>query len=276
MYESYLTFTLVSTRPTLRTDIKRKKLPKINPKGWPSACAPGSPGRNESLNLDGDPPPKTKKKTFIHDHNLAMDPCSSYFISHLKLELDKYVGLHPRHFWHHGHFLSYKRGPNPEREMVPEFSYCSSRIHHNIRIPTPYGWIDDIPRSDDPEWDDKIDERVLWRGSSTGISHAPHTRWQNSHRISLMRIANDLRGKISILSPFKSDREPVGEPMEMRKARLNPGIMDVAFAGDPMMCDPETCRYMQKIFPWRRRQSVQEAGDYKYVIDVRCFQLVSG
>ncbi|KAJ6466788.1 glycosyl transferase family 90-domain-containing protein [Mycena sanguinolenta] len=235
-----------------QTYISRKDFPKIKPKGWMSACAPGSPGRNESMNLDNDPPPKTTKKTFIYDHNLAMNPC-----------------LHPRHFWQHGQFLSYGKGPTPERDMVPEFSDCSSSIHHNIRIPTPYGWVEDIyPRSDDPPWDDKVDERVLWRGSSTGISHNSRTRWHNSHRIILMRIANDLKGMMSILSPFKSASEPVGEPIEVRKARVNPGIMDVAFAGDPIMCDPETCKQLQKMFPWRRRQSVQEAGDYKYVIDV--------
>jgi hypothetical protein len=83
-----------------------------------------------------------------------------------------------------------------------------------------------------------------------------------------MRIANDLKGTMPILSPLKSDTEPVGEPIEIRKSRLNPGIMDVAFAGDPIMCDPETCRHLQNIFPWRRRQSEKEAGDYKYVIDV--------
>ncbi|KAJ7088684.1 glycosyl transferase family 90-domain-containing protein [Mycena epipterygia] len=233
-------------------DINRKALPKIDPIGWPSACAPGSPGRNKSINLDRTPPQKPAKKTFIHDHKLAMDPC-----------------LHPRHFWHHGHFLSYGKGPTPQREMVPELSYCSSTIHHNIRIPTPYDWVDDIlPRSNDPEWDDKVDERLLWRGSSTGIMHSGRTRWQNSHRIGLLRIANDLKGTIPILSPMKSKTEPVGEPIEVRKSRLNPGIMDVAFAGDPIMCDAETCMLLQKIFPWRRRQSVQEAGDYKYVIDV--------
>ncbi|KAJ7845463.1 hypothetical protein B0H13DRAFT_2095172 [Mycena leptocephala] len=232
--------------------VSRKDFPKIEPIGWPSACAPRSPGRNKSLNLDGDPPPKTTKKTFIHDHNLAMNPC-----------------LHPRHFWHHGSFLSYGRGPTPGSEMVPEFSHCSSNIHHNIRIPTPYGWVEDIlPRSNDPEWDDKVDERVLWRGSNTGISYSARTRWKNSHRIGLMRIANDLKGTMPILSPLKSDTEPVGEPIEIRKSRLNPGIMDVAFAGDPIMCDPETCRHLQNIFPWRRRQSEKEAGDYKYVIDV--------
>ncbi|KAJ7148964.1 glycosyl transferase family 90-domain-containing protein [Mycena crocata] len=232
--------------------IRRTDLPKIKPMGWTSACGPGSPGRNNSINLDGDPPQQTNKKTFIHDHNLAMNPC-----------------LHPAHFWHHGHFLSYGKGPTPERDMVPEFSYCSSNIHHNIRLPTPYGWVEDIlPRSDDPEWDDKPDERLLWRGSSTGIFHSRRTRWKTSHRITLLRVANDLKGTMPILSPAKSRREPVGAPVELRKSRLNPGIMDVAFAGDPIMCDPETCRHLQKIFPWRRRQSVQEAGDYKYVIDI--------
>ncbi|KAJ7489311.1 glycosyl transferase family 90-domain-containing protein [Mycena latifolia] len=231
--------------------IKRKDLPKIDPTGWTSACASSSPGGNKSLDLDSDPPSKSPRRTFIHDHNLAMNPC-----------------LHPRHFWQHGHFLSYEKGPTPEREMVPEFSYCSSNIHHNIRIPTPYGWVEDIPPSDDPEWDDKIDERLLWRGSNTGIFHSSRTRWQNSQRIGLMRAANDMRGTIPILSPLKSETEPVGEPVEVRKSRLNPGIMDVAFAGDPIMCDPETCEHLQKIFPWRRPQSVREAGDYKYVIDV--------
>ncbi|KAK7052187.1 beta-1,2-xylosyltransferase 1 [Favolaschia claudopus] len=232
--------------------VRRKDFPKIIPKGWLSACAPGSPGRNDSMNLDGDPPLKPGGKTFIHDHNLAMDPC-----------------VHPRHFWQHGHFLSYGKGPTPEREMVPEFSYCSSHVHHNIRIPTPYGWVEDIlPRSHDPEWDDKVDERALWRGSNTGIGQSTRTRWRNSHRTTLMRVANELKGAISILSPYKSDKERIGEPIEVRKSRLNPGIMDVAFAGDPLMCDPETCKLLQKMFPWRRRQSVQEAGDYKYVIDV--------
>ncbi|KAF7377561.1 Beta-1,2-xylosyltransferase 1 [Mycena sanguinolenta] len=235
-----------------QTYIRRKDFPKITPKGWKSACAPGSPGRDESINLDGDPPPKTTKKTFIHDHNLAMNPC-----------------LHPRHFWLHGQFLSYGKGPTPERDMVPEFSDCSSTIHHNIHIPTPYGWVEDIsPRSDDPPWDDKVDERLMWRGSSTGISHNSRTRWHNSHRITLMRVANDLKGTMGILAPWKNAREAVGEPIEVRKARVNPGVMDVAFAGDPIMCEGETCKELQKMFPWRRRQSVQESGDYKYVIDV--------
>ncbi|KAJ7267462.1 glycosyl transferase family 90-domain-containing protein [Mycena rebaudengoi] len=232
--------------------VSRKDLPKIDPTGWTSACAPGSPGRSKLINLDGVEPNKTTKKTFIHDHNLAMNPC-----------------LHPRHFWHHGHFLSYGRGPTPQKDMVPEFSYCSSNIHHNIRIPNPYGWVEDIlPRSDDPEWDDKVDERLSWRGSNTGISYSDKTRWKTSHRIGLVGITNDLNGMMAVIPPAKSSREPMGTPVEVRRSRLNPGIMDVAFAGDPIMCDPKTCKDLETRFPFRKRQSVREAGNYKYVIDV--------
>ncbi|KAJ7220600.1 glycosyl transferase family 90-domain-containing protein [Mycena pura] len=233
--------------------IRRDELPKIDPIGWLSACASGSPGRNKSLNLDGDPPPKTIKKTFIYDHNRAMDPC-----------------LHPRHFWHHGQFLSHGKGPTPQHEMVPEFSYCSTHIHHNIRFPTPYSWVEDIfPRSDDPAWDEKSNDRAVWRGSNTGIRYTARTRWQTSHRIALMHAANDKDGNLTVLSPTKGWTEPVGEPLVMKKSLLNPGIFDVAFAGNPILCDEEICKHLQSIFPWqRRRQSVKEAGDYKYVIDV--------
>lgn len=98
--------------------------------------------------------------------------------------------------------------------------------------------------------------------------HANRTRWRGSQRVRLMRVANELKGTLAILSPFKGRAEPVGAPLEVREARLNPGIMDVAFAGEPIMCDPATCAYLQRVFPWRRRQNASEAGDYKYVIDV--------
>jgi len=163
-------------------------------------------------------------------------------------------------------------GPTPQHAMVPEFSYCSTTIHHNIRLPTPYGWIEDIyPRTDDPEWDDKLDERLLWRGSNTGMFHADHTRWHGSHRDHLVRLANELNGTVKLLPP-RPKSESVGEGTEVRKARLNPAIMDIAFAGDPIACDPKTCDFLEEIFPWRQWQSVKEAGNYKYVLDVwQCF-----
>ncbi|RDB16600.1 Beta-1,2-xylosyltransferase 1 [Hypsizygus marmoreus] len=234
-----------------RTYIERTELPKINALGWVSACSPTSPARRKPINLDI-PPPRPSKKTFIHDHRLLMDPC-----------------LHPNLLHQHGQFLSHNLGPTPQREMVPEFSFCSTTIHHNIRIPTPYEWVEDIlPRSNDPEWDDKLDERLLWRGSNTGIFHADHTRWKGSHRGFVVGFTNELKGMTSFLSPTKSRREQVGKSKKMRNAHINPAIMDIAFAGKPISCAPQTCKYLATIFPWRERQSVKDAGNYKYVLDV--------
>lgn len=232
-------------------DIGRKDLPKITPKGWASACKPSSfLSTLYPIDLDGPPPPKSKR-TFIHDHRLVMDPCS-----------------HPDHLWHHGQFLSHNNGPTPQKEMVPEFSSCSTTIHHNIHIPTPYGWVDDIPRSDDPEWDDKLDERLLWRGSNTGIFHADHTRWRTSHRSTLVGYVNDLNGTLDVLFPPTSPHESVGNPRTVRKAHQNPALFDIAFAGSPHACSPSVCKQLEKLYQWRQRQSLREAGNYKYVLDV--------
>jgi hypothetical protein len=232
--------------------IERAALPKTNSMGWISACPPTSPARQKPINLDM-PPPHPSKKTFIYDHRLSMDPC-----------------LHPEHFHHHGQFLSHNMGPSPQHALIPEFAYCSTTIHHNIRIPNPYGWVEDIyPRSNDPGWDDKVDERLLWRGSNTGIFHAQHTRWHRSHRNFLVEHANEINGTTSLLLPTKSRKEKVGKPKQVRNAHLNPAMMDVGFAGRPISCSSPTCELLEQIFPWWERQSVQEAGNYKYVLDVR-------
>ncbi|KAF8634774.1 hypothetical protein AX15_000731 [Amanita polypyramis BW_CC] len=226
-------------------------MPEIIRLGWRSACSPSSPARRKQFDLDS-PPPRPEKKTFIHNHVLSMDPC-----------------LHPDHLHHHGQFLSHNEGPTPQHTMVPEFSYCSTTIHHNIRIPTPYGWVEDIkPRSHDPDWDDKQDERLLWRGRNTGMFHDKKTRWQGSHRDFLVQYANDLNGTLSILRSTRNRTEQVGVPQEYRKSRLNPAIMDITFADKPIACSPATCELLSEIYPWRERQSIKQAGNYKYIIDV--------
>ncbi|KAF8628840.1 hypothetical protein AX17_005900 [Amanita inopinata Kibby_2008] len=231
--------------------INRASLPQASHSGWVSACSPSSPARQNVIDLDN-PPPRSDKKTFIYDHIRSTDPC-----------------LHPEHFYHHGQFLSHNEGPTPQHTMVPEFSYCSTMIHHNIRIPTPYGWVEDIyPPSDNPVWEDKLDERLLWRGSNTGIFHDEGTRWQSSHRDFLVGYANDRNGTLSILYPTLNKTEKAGEAKTIQKSRINPAIMDIAFAGSPVACSFATCQLLSQIFPWRERQSIKDAGKYKYVLDV--------
>jgi len=101
-------------------DIEQASLPKPSNMGWLSAYPPNSLARRKPINLDS-PPPLPTTKTFIWDHPRSMDPCNR-----------------PDHFYHHGQFLSHRIGPAPQPFLVPEFSYCSTMIHHNIRIPVPY------------------------------------------------------------------------------------------------------------------------------------------
>lgn len=128
---------------------------------------------------------------------------------------------------------------------------------------------DIYPRSADPEWDEKVDERLLWRGSNTGMYHSETSRWRRSHRIFLVERTNDLHGILKVLSPNKTKDEQVGEPLEVRKARINPAAMDIAFGGQPLACSDDVCDVLEEIYPWRKRQSLNEAGRYKYVLDVR-------
>jgi len=59
----------------------------------------------------------------------------------------------------------------------------------------------------------------------------------------------------------------------VKKMGLNHGMLDIAFAGNPNQCDPETCKGLEELFDWRRTMSAREAGKYKYVLDVLVFIL---
>ncbi|KAJ7651125.1 glycosyl transferase family 90-domain-containing protein [Roridomyces roridus] len=241
--------------------IKSEDLPRGNSTGWLSACGPNSPAWNASIDVEGDLPPKTTAgPTFIYDHKLAMDPC-----------------LHPRHFWQHSQFIWKGQGPEPQHEMVPMFSYSSSPVHHNIRIPNMYLWVEDImPRTNDPEWHEKIDERLVWRGSATGtglmVPASPSIKFRKAHRVRFVQFANDVEGLVSILPPVNTKADRVGYPMDVRKARLTPAIMDIAFAGTiDSNCNPQMqsklCKLMAGL-AFTKSQSTREAGNYKYVIDI--------
>jgi len=233
-----------------KTYLDLDALPPVEYRGWLSACAPGSPARSKPFDLDRPPPPPSKK-TFIFDHRQSMDPC-----------------LHPDMLYNHGQFVSHNTGPWAERGMTPEISMCATLLHHDVLPATPINWIDDIlPRNIDPPWDEKPDERLLWRGSNSGIHHAPETRWRVSQRTRLVELTNQVNGTVKVLKSPKSRYVMVGKAEEVRRARINPAVMDIAFSGDPG-CADETCDELQVLFEWRRKQNARDAGQYKYVVDV--------
>ncbi|GLB40974.1 putative lipopolysaccharide-modifying enzyme [Lyophyllum shimeji] len=210
--------------------------------GWLSGCSPSSPARQGKTTK---PPPPTK--TFIFDHRKAMEPC-----------------LHPYLFDSIGEFLVHDR-PGTSDMMLSRFAYCATAMHHDIQIPTLSGWVDD---TDDPEWESKLDERLNWRGSNTGMWHAPTTRWKEAQRARLVDFANGLNGTIRVLIPPSEKEKRIGEGVEISRAKINPAMMDVAFAGEPVGCHEETCPELLNRYEWRKRQGSKESGNFKYIIDV--------
>jgi len=146
----------------------------------------------------------------------------------------------------------------------------STILHHDIRPANPYGWVEDIlPSSDNPPFEERVDERLVWRGSNTGMLHADHTRWRDAQRARLMFRVNDLAGTVDVLRSPQDDSERVGEPIPLRKAHANPALFDIHFAGNPIHCAPDSfCKYINELFDWRKHQNASDSARYKYILDV--------
>lgn len=195
-------------------------------------------------------PPKPKK-TFIYNHRLAMDPC-----------------LHPQHLIMEGQFLAHHTGPVPHRAPLPQFASCVTTLHLDILPIAPQN------SNDDPDpilWKDKPDERLLWRGSNTGMWHAVDNKWQQSQRPRLVRMANNFTGFIHVLPSPKRGEEnrTIGEGESWPKSRVNPAIMDIGFVDRPIACDEESCETLRESFDWKRKMPTDDSHNYKYILDVR-------
>ncbi|KAI6000279.1 hypothetical protein EDC04DRAFT_2612070 [Pisolithus marmoratus] len=244
------------------TTISQSYLPPITEGGWIQACPPNSPALlNPPMlpSLDGSNPVgpfnTVSPKSFIVSHRAAMDPC-----------------YHPEILISHGQFLSHRQGPAPHPTLVPLFSHCGTLLHHDIRPPIPYGWTsgNDSEALGDVPWAQKVDERLNWRGSPTGIYASPETHWMHAHRQRLVTLTNTIAGNTSVLRVPSDMSSPVGEPLQLRMARVNPAWMDVAFTGKPLACDENagTCELMEEKFEFRRMQGRKEEGRYKLIVDV--------
>lgn len=178
--------------------------------------------------------------------------------------------LHPQLLEIHGQFLPYGDFPPiPDRPMVPRFSYCSSTLHYDIRIPSLLSWVEDIhPHEHNREWDDRPDERLSWRGSNTGMWQTAENRWKDSQRPRTVNLANDLEGEVSVLVPPPKRDDPIGKGFNISRSKINPMFFDIEFAGSPLQCPEEYCPEIESMFDWRKYQDARAAGKFKYVLDV--------
>ena len=177
---------------------------------------------------------------------------------------------HPDLLVNHGQFLSHHTGPVPHRVMIPQFSYCPTLLHHDIMAAMPINWVEDIlPRSFDPEWDEKYDDRLQWRGTNTGMWHDEDTLWHLSQRSRLVEWAtNAYHENVTVLPAPRDNKRAVGKGVLVRKAKYSSSMLDVAFANAPLSCAPKTCEHLKEVFEFRKPQDWKTAGKYKYIIDV--------
>ena len=185
--------------------------------------------------------------------------------------------LHPHLFHHHGQYVAHDIAPFPlQPNLALQFAYCSTPIFHDIVPPSFIAWVEDsFPRHNDLPWDEKIDERAMWRGSNTGMNFDEGTRWRWSQRPRLVNVTNQLEGSEPVLLPTSKDplkrrTTPVGAGTPVRRALLNPAMTDIAFTGYPLGCHPDYCEYIATQFPFLPKQDSGglDAGRHKYLVDV--------
>ncbi|KAF8632883.1 hypothetical protein AX17_004729 [Amanita inopinata Kibby_2008] len=240
-------------------------LPEPTQIGYRASCPPGSPARpftslNVPINQSIRPPPRTSPKTFIHAHRPAMDPCA-----------------HPYLFYHHAQYVAHDLAPVPlQPHLAMQFAYCSTPLFHDLQPPSFIAWVEDAyPSENDVPWEEKMDERVMWRGSNTGMNHDDGTRWKWSQRIRLVNVTSQLEGYENVLLPSHSSsstrrRTPVGTGTLVRRSLLNPAMTDIAFTGHPLGCDPPYCDYLSTLFDWQPKHDAgsHSALQHKYLVDV--------
>ncbi|KAK2464643.1 hypothetical protein APHAL10511_003336 [Amanita phalloides] len=233
--------------------------------GFRATCAPGSPARPyDALDIPIDrsthPPPRTSPKTFIHNHLHAMDPC-----------------MHPYLFHHHGQYVAHDIAPFPlQPHLALQFAYCITPVFHDVAPPSFIAYVNDsYPRHNDLPWDEKLDERIMWRGSNTGMIFSEDTRWQWSQRARLVNMTTQLDGSENVLLPASRNAEgrrrtPIGQGTPVRRSLLNPVMTDIAFTGTPFGCEPYYCQYLSTVFPFQPKHDAGslETGLHKYFVDV--------
>ncbi|KAF9078042.1 hypothetical protein BDP27DRAFT_1310663 [Rhodocollybia butyracea] len=214
---------------------------------WLSSCDPGSPvwatpidfdaPFPDNLRPDADPMSPANKRTFIYDHRAAMDPCQ-----------------HPHILKRHGEFVSHLTGPTTPAYLLPLISVSPSALHLDITAALPINWVEDVYN---PDWKDRVDERLHWRGTNTGIYHQKSFLWRFSHRINMMRWTQlDWSSSLRILGLGAKRGERVGEGNVVHKGRWAPAALDISFIDKPTSCEDDgTCDELAHMFDWKKRVS---------------------
>lgn len=178
---------------------------------------------------------RANNRSYIYDHQEAMNLCN-----------------HPEIMNLHGFTSVSGTKPGP---LVPLFTFAKTNVHSDILV-TPLEQYSDSYIGYDPDWEKKTLNKLMWRGSTTGIDFYEEHDWKNSQRARLHFLANEKRGTKDVL--YAEEDGPIAEK-RYNVNGLNRAYMDVAFAGGPVQCDPPTCALMSQMIEFRDTMGLNDA-----------------
>lgn len=217
---------------------------------WSRSCAPES---NLRKNLD-----LQEQKSLVYDTLEASDICQNPYLMDLHgLTVEKHgPSSHPR----------------PHTSLLPLFSLAKTSVNSDILI-TPLDQFNN-GLGTDPKWEDKRDSRLVWRGSTTGISWMnKDTPWRKSHRSRLHFFAQNQSDEYIDypVADFSASRGPLTVRRESQKVSdLSEFFYDMKLAGEPLQCNMTdgTCDDMKREIDFAPHQHPDAMNRYKFLFDI--------
>nr|XP_018260022.1 uncharacterized protein I303_08094 [Kwoniella dejecticola CBS 10117]OBR82180.1 hypothetical protein I303_08094 [Kwoniella dejecticola CBS 10117] len=211
--------------------------------GWSAACPPRSRikmSNQQFSNASWIPDTSLVNKKFVSSHSKTMDIC-----------------CHPDVINLHGALA----GKLPKVDhLTPIFTLSKTALHADILGVPVEQWTE--RNSVDIPFEDKVINRLLWRGSNTGTEHDKGTPWRTSHRTRLISLTNH------------ADAGNLDENEQFVKkydlGSWNQRSMDLAFTGSPLQCnvDDGTCDDLIEEFSWADQMTHEDEANYKFIMDV--------
>ena len=182
----------------------------------------------------------------------AMDPCTHPTFTHLM-----------------GFLAAHGKGPGPSKELYPVLAMCKTMLHSDILAVSMEAWTEDV--GTDPPWKEKTDDRMLWRGKTTGIHFKHGVPWSEcsqsdaahtsdiSQRVNLVERSAQSTGHLPVYSSL-DPQTPIGKPQDTLMSELNADLVDAGFVDEPIQCDNELCAVVKEEYAFKGRKNWSEGN----------------
>ncbi|KDE09310.1 hypothetical protein MVLG_00627 [Microbotryum lychnidis-dioicae p1A1 Lamole] len=190
----------------------------------------------------------------------------SYISNHLRA-----MNLCENPEWRYMHGFTAWPGLRPGI-LAPIFSFSKTSMHSDILLPPLEQYWDHEPW--DPAWRKKLHNKVVWRGTTTGVWFDRSTWWRNSQRVRLWFKSKDTTGTHRVRFDGQGSATPGGVPSiierDVSTKALVDRYLDFAFTGKAGQCTEEdgSCEAVRQLFDFQRGFGRNEANEYKYQLDL--------